>query len=374
MIHELPFTALVSDVSGGNRKIKKSDYASSGKIPVIDQGKALVGGFTDNEDYLFHSTSLPVVVFGDHTCCVKHVSKPFAMGADGVKVLKPNEQCDSRYLYHYLKQVKLTDGGYDRHFKYLKRIRIPLPFNNGNPDLDAQKRIAAILDQADAIRRKRRQALQLTDDFLRSLFLDMFGDPVTNPKGWSETTVGDELDFLTSGSRGWAKYYSDTGDYFIRIQNLRKGELDLSDAAYVTAPRSAEAKRTKVQPGDVLLSITADLGRTAVVPGDFGNGFINQHLAILRFRDMHPVLVSHQIASRGGQNQFQSLNRSAVKAGLNFDDVRRIKLFNPPKNLQQKFADIVKRHREHVSKMNEAMASSTLAFASLQQSAFKGEI
>ena len=77
-----------------------------------------------------------------------------------------------------------------------EELQIPLP------PLEEQKRIAAILDKADAIRRKRQQAIQLADDFLRSVFLDMFGDPVTNPKGWEVKHLGDCLDFLTSGARG----------------------------------------------------------------------------------------------------------------------------------------------------------------------------
>ncbi|NBB80940.1 MAG: hypothetical protein GVY36_16090 [Verrucomicrobia bacterium] len=96
--------------------------------------------------------------------------------------------------------------------------RVELPFKNGKPDIDAQKRIAAILDQADAIRRKRRQALQLTDAFLRSLFLDMFGDPVTNPKGWPMCKIGDLMESVNYGS---SRKASPKGRYpMIRMGNI----------------------------------------------------------------------------------------------------------------------------------------------------------
>ena len=242
------------------------------------------------------------------------------------------------------------------------------------PDLDDQKRIAAILDKADAIRRKRQQALRLTDDFLRSVFLDMFGDPVTNPKGWDWTLVGHELSFMTSGSRGWAKYYSEKGDIFIRIQNLRGGLLDLSDVAFVNAADSAEAKRTQVLPGDVLVSITADLGRTAVVPKGIGKAHINQHLAILRFHTMNPAFVSQLLASAGGQRQFQALNRSAVKAGLNFDDIRSIKLLCPPRSLQEQFASVIEHLSRYGAKLKKLRQDSDSTFFSLQQRAFTGQL
>lgn len=305
-------------------------------------------------------------------------------GSTEFHVLRAREGFYPRYLFHLiwnepfrrLAARNMTGSAGQKRVpkSFLETHSIPIPHKNGKPDLDEQKRIAAILDKADAIRRKRQQALRLTDDFLRSVFLDMFGDPFPNPKGWDTTTVGDELEFLTSGSRGWAKYYSEEGDFFIRIQNLRGGFLDISDSAFVNAPESAEARRTRVQPGDLLLSITADLGRTAVVPEGFGKGHINQHLAILRLKEMNPVFVSQQMASPGGQRQFVSLNRSAVKAGLNFDDIRSIKLLRPPLPLQNDFSRIVAKLENRTSKLVAASAESDDLFASLQQRAFRGEL
>ena len=249
-------------------------------------------------------------------------------------------------------------------------FKIQIPF----PPLDEQKRIAGILDAANALRAKRREALAELDTLLQSTFLDMFGDPVTNPMGWKVVTVGDEIGFLTSGSRGWAKYYAKDGDTFIRIQNLKDGQLDLGDIAFVNAPESAEARRTKVEPGDVLLSITADLGRTAVVPGGIAKAHINQHLAILRFTSLNPVFVSYQLASKGGQAQFDRLNREGVKAGLNFNDVKSIRLTNPPLDLQHRFAASVKSVEQQKVRQRAHLAELDTLFASLQSRAFRGDL
>ncbi len=248
------------------------------------------------------------------------------------------------------------------------KIQIPLP------PLAEQKRIARILDAADALRAKRREALAQLDTLLQSTFLDMFGDPVTNPMGWEVVSVGDEISFLTSGSRGWARYYAKEGDTFIRIQNLKGGQLDLDDSAFVNAPESAEAKRTTVEPGDVLLSITADLGRTAVVPGGIAKAHINQHLAILRFTSLNPVFVSYQLASKGGQAQFNRLNREGVKAGLNFNDVKSIRLTNPPLNLQHRFAAIVESVERQKASQHAHLAELDTFFTSLQARAFRGDL
>lgn len=293
--------------------------------------------------------------------------------------LKPKNGLISR---EFLAHVLRSDEFVRYAISHSTRTNIPkvnrkalLGYSLGLPVLDEQMRIATILDKADSIRRKLQQSLRLSDDFLRSVFLEMFGDPVTNPKGWGITNMGEKLEFLTSGSRGWAQYYAEEGDFFVRIQNLRSGVLDVSDAAFVNPPHSAEAKRTQVRPGDVLLSITADLGRTAVVPDGFGIGYISQHLAILRLLQMNPVFVSHFLASSGGQRQFAALNRSAVKAGLNFDDIRSIKLLCPPLAVQEKFAAIVAKLQGHLrNRLHPQFAESQKLFSSLQQRAFRGEL
>ena len=285
-----------------------------------------------------------------------------------------HDVADRDYLYWALGSIDY-DHLVDRAAKgktlnkaKLKILQIPLP------PLDEQKRIAGILDAADALRAKRREALAELDTLLQSTFLDIFGDPVTNPMGWEVVTVGDEIGFLTSGSRGWAKYYAKDGDTFIRIQNLKDGPFIL-----VTSPSSTHLSpqrrgEHKVEPGDVLLSITADLGRTAVVPGGIAKAHINQHLAILRFTSLNPVFVSYQLASKGGQAQFDRLNREGVKAGLNFNDVKSIRLTNPPLNLQHRFAAIAESVEEQKTRQRAHLAELDTLFASLQSRAFRGDL
>ena len=297
--------------------------------------------------------------------------------ANLAKVTPNLSKVDLRYLHRWLTStaannylVRAASKTAQPALSLGKIKGLPVPL----PPLAEQKRIAGILDAADALRAKRREALAQLDTLLQSTFLDMFGDPVTNPMGWEVVSVGDEISFLTSGSRGWARYYAKEGDTFIRIQNLKGGQLDLDDSAFVNAPESAEAKRTTVEPGDVLLSITADLGRTAVVPGGIAKAHINQHLAILRFTSLNPVFVSYQLASKGGQAQFNRLNREGVKAGLNFNDVKSIRLTNPPLNLQHRFAAIVESVERQKASQHAHLAELDTLFTSLQSRAFRGDL
>ena len=344
---ERPF----SEVAKGYTPFKRGDVLVAKITPCFENGKM---AFADN------------------------LAHELGFGTTEFHVFRPSERITGPYLFNLLRAPYVRKAGAIKMRGAAGQRRVPADFFAALqiplPPLDEQKRIAGILDAADALRAKRREALAELDTLLQSTFLDMFGDPVTNPMGWEVVTVGDEIGFLTSGSRGWAKYYAKDGDTFIRIQNLKDGQLDLGDIAFVNAPESAEARRTKVEPGDVLLSITADLGRTAVVPGGIAKAHINQHLAILRFTSLNPVFVSYQLASKGGQAQFDRLNREGVKAGLNFNDVKSIRLTNPPLDLQHRFAASVESVEQQKTRQRAHLAELDTLFASLQSRAFRGDL
>jgi type I restriction enzyme S subunit len=293
----------------------------------------------------------------------------------GFKSFVPDaNRVEPSFLYHWLRahRAHLESLGNGATFKEVSKAVVSRVEIELQP-LPEQRRIADILDKADAIRRKRKQAIALTEELLRSAFLEMFGDPVTNPKGWPVKPLGELLAFLTSGSRGWAQHYADSGETFLRIQNVRKDLLDLSDVAFVHAPDSAEARRTETKPGDVLLSITADLGRTAVVPASLPRAFINQHLAILRPRGVNAEYLSAFLASEGGQLQINRRNKGGVKAGLNFDDIRSVEVLLPPVAAQEKFATAKARIRATNADIERALLHDDDLFNSLVARAFSGE-
>lgn len=168
----VPFVEAVRDVSSGNVKVPKSEFLETGALAVVDQGQQLVAGFVDAVDAA-HGEKLPLIVFGDHTRTFKFIDFPFAMGADGVKVLKAQNGFDPKYLYWFLSSLDIPDAGYSRHYKFLKEFEII------KPPLVEQERIAAVLDHVDSLRIKRREANALLGDLAKAVFQDMFGDPVS---------------------------------------------------------------------------------------------------------------------------------------------------------------------------------------------------
>ena len=130
---------------------------------------------------------------------------------------------------------------------------------------------------------------------------------------------------MTSGSRGWAAFYSDNGARFIRITDLTRTGIELKNNSiqYVSLPEKAEGKRSRLQSGDVLVSITADLGSIALIPENIGESYINQHIAMIRFNNPeHGKLMAWYLRSEWGQKDLLKNKRGGGKLGLGLDDIR----------------------------------------------------
>ena len=171
-----------------------------------------------------------------------------------------------------------------------------------------------------------------------------------------------------------AKYYSTSGEKFLRIQNVGRNRLLQNDMALVDPPDTQEAIRTKVRPNDLLISITADLGRTAVIPENFGIGYINQHLALVRLNGIVPLFISEFLKSEGGRLQFNSMNRSGVKSGLNFDNIKSLIIPVPPLEMQEEFAFLYKRYETNSERLIKASTIAEDLCSSLSQRAFSSRL
>jgi len=221
----------------------------------------------------------------------------------------------------------------------LLELDVPLP------DIEQQKLALTTIHHAKNALDSRQAQLTKLDELVKARFVEMFGDPKLNPYRFPCNSLSTYITFLTSGSRGWSQYFTDSGEYFITIKNVKNCKITLQDVQYVAPPDNAEAKRTKVQKNDLLISITADLGRTGVVTEEIANhgAYINQHLTCIRLKDeqVNPLYVAYYMESDAGKEQFTAKNQSAVKAGLNFNAINSLKLMAPPLSLQNQFADFV---------------------------------
>lgn len=180
------FDEIFIDKTKYGAKVQTSEYGEYGKHIIIDQGQVLISGYTDREDGLFEE--VPVVIFGDHTRVVKYVDEPFFLGADGVKVLRSKDNnANYKYLYYALKNANIPNTGYNRHFKWLKEIKIKYP------DRARQDEIVEILDNVSDIIHKRQDELSQLDDLIKARFVEMFYGkryPVVKWNNVFNTTTG----------------------------------------------------------------------------------------------------------------------------------------------------------------------------------------
>ena len=332
------FEDALDDVTKLATKIKKERYLSNGDYQIVDQGKGYIAGYSDEEEGIY--SDIPVIVFGDHTRVIKYVCVPLFIGADGVKLLKvKRSDLETKFVYYYLKSRRIIDTGYNRHFKWLKEFGIPVP------SLEEQQQIINTFDEINMLISLKKQQLEELDLLVKSRFVEMFGDPVTNPMGWDSKILGEYITFLTSGSRGWSQFFSEDGEMFLTIKNVKNSSISTSNVQFVHAPATKEAERTRVNEGDLLISITADLGRTGVVDSaiaDYG-AYINQHLSLVRLdgKRVNPQYVSRYLETDAGKMQFEAKNQVGVKSGLNFDSVKSLTIAVPPLELQNRYMDFV---------------------------------
>lgn len=152
-----PFIDCIQKVSlERNKQIQASQYQQNGTFPIIDQGQEMIAGWTDDKQTIINS-NLPIIIFGDHTRVLKYIDFPFALGADGTKLVKPcASDFNVKYFYFYLRTLNIPSKGYNRHFKILKEQMIQCP------PLPEQKKIAAVLS-------KLQKAIEIQDNILSSL-------------------------------------------------------------------------------------------------------------------------------------------------------------------------------------------------------------
>ena len=174
--------------------VETTNYSSNFKTPVLTAGKTFVLGYTDEDNGVFDN--LPVIIFDDFTTAFHYVDFPFKVKSSAMKILKPvKEKADLKFLYYKMQTISMDTDLHKRYWisKY-SQVEIPLP------PLATQQKIAAILDAADELRQKDKALVAKYDELTQALFLDMFGDPVTNPKGWEKVALKDCTSKIGSGS------------------------------------------------------------------------------------------------------------------------------------------------------------------------------
>ena len=352
-------------------------FSAEGDLPLI-RIRDVVRGYTETYTsekcdvaYLVHEGDILVGMDGVFNVA-KWKGEPAYLNQRVCRII-PNETIDADFLFYFiptaLKKIENETAFVTvKHLKAKQLNAVVVP----DVPIEEQKKIAAHLNVITHLISLRQRQAEKLDELVKARFVEMFGDPVRNTKLFPQHELKEYIQFLTSGSRGWAKFFSDDGELFITIKNVKNGHINLSDIQHVMPPDNAEAKRTKVQAGDLLISITADLGRTGVVSDNLAQrgAYINQHLTCIRLKkdEVLPQYVSAFLESAAGKRQFSAKNQSAVKAGLNFEAIKSLRLFMPPLELQREYIALVNevdREKERIQR--SAALLETLKRSLMQQ-------
>ncbi|EJG1872477.1 restriction endonuclease subunit S [Vibrio parahaemolyticus] len=296
--------------------------------------------------------------------------------------LKESDQLDWRYLYYALDVVKLDKKTITTSIPGLNRddfydTEIPLP------PLVEQKRIAAILDKADAIRQKRKQAIELADEFLRSVFLDMFGDPVTNPKGWEERKLISGLSEVQSGWSAKGESYPCTSNEFgvLKVSAVTSGYFKEHENKFVPREKIPEGKRLLFpKRGDLLFSRanTRELvAATCIVTRDHDNVFLPDKLWKIKLNEsLLPEFLHMLIQQPRFKDKLTSQATGSSGSMLNISKSKfeQTKAIFPSITEQIKFKEIYWKVTKSLTLIEASQAKSDDFFNSLSQKAFSGQL
>lgn len=357
------FDEVFEDRTKYGTKVKTDEYKECGKHLIIDQGQEQIAGYTDLDEGLFEK--VPVIIFGDHTRVIKYIDEPFFLGADGVKVLRSKyENANYKYLYYALKNANIPNTGYNRHFKWLKEVAIEYP------DADIQKKIVEILDKVNVVIDVRQQELQKLDELIKSRFVEMFGDPVSDSKQWGQKPLKEMIESIRYGT-STPPQFSETGYAFIRATNIKNGQIIQKDMKYIPQVEAEKLAKCKLLGGEILIVRSGvNAGDTCVVTDDFVGQYAGYDMILVLNKEINPVFFNELVNTTYMDKIVKPLTRRAAQPHLNSDQVQSFPIIRVPIELQNQFATFVAEIDKYKSVIQQSLDKTQLLFDSLMQKYF----
>lgn len=359
-------------------KIKAGHGLASGSYPFYTSSVELTK-FID--EFQFDKTSL---IFGTGgNASIHYCDKPFSVSTDCLVAIANDEtKVYPKYVFYYLSgNINLLEEGFKgaglKHISkgYINEIQIPLP------PLATQKRIAEILDAADALRRKDQELLKKYDELAQAIFIDMFGDPVKNEKGWETKALKNVTTKIGSGATptGGKTAYKSEGISLIRSMNVYDFSFKWKDLAFIDETQAAKLDNVTVQSRDVLFNITgASVCRCSIVPDELLPARVNQHVAIIRAKTeiLNPIFLNHLLVSNSVKTKLLGVGAGggAVMEAITKDQLEQFEIIVPPLKLQDRFEKFINNVFSQKSTEINSNEDSERLFNSLIKNAFKGEL
>ena len=329
----MDFSEIFEDKTKYGTKLKTDEYEEQGKYLIVDQGQELIAGYTDKKEGFF--SELPVIIFGDHTRILKYIDQPFYIGADGVKILRCKFQnANYKYLFYALKNVYIPNTGYNRHFKWLKQSSIKYP------DSVTQNRIVKILDTVSSIIELQKKELDQLECLIKARFVEMFGDPIKNDKGWKQVKLMD-LGLL---ARGISKHRPRNavellGGPYPLVQTGEVANADTYITSYLSTYSELGLKQSKMWPkGTLCITIAANIAQTSILT--FDACFPDSVVGFIAGERVETVFVHYWFSFL--QSSLEALATQVAQKNLNLKTLSNVEVIVPPIQLQSEFVNFTK--------------------------------
>ena len=367
-------------------KTKQKEYLSAGTLPIIDQGKFLIGGYSNDVDNELEC-ELPVIVFGDHTKCVKYINFPFVPGADGIKVLKPKEGIYPKYLFYYTQYLtyRIEDKGYARHYQYIEKEDVLLP------PLPEQERIVSRIEELFSELDNAVETLNATKSQLRlykqAVLKDAFDGNLTNSGAPEIKELASFIEQPRYGTSKKCNYQDDITAYteVYRIPNIdaSTGTLDKSDLKYAQFDED-EIEKLSLKYGDILIirsnGSPSIVGTAAMVREQDITGLFAGYLIRIRISDherLSPKYLLRYLSSYDARRYIENVSKSTSGVNnVNAQEIKKIKVPYFEKEIQDQIIYAIESRLSayvNIEKtVNQALQQASAMRQSILKQAFEG--
>jgi type I restriction enzyme S subunit len=311
--------------------VESEDYNDSYQTPVLTAGKSFILGYTNESDNIYEN--LPAIIFDDFTADSKFVDFPFKVKSSAMKILKCDpEKVDIRFAFYLMQTLKVDTEQHKRYWiSKFANISVPLP------PLPIQKRIADILDAADALRKKDQELLKKYDELAQAIFIDMFGNPVKNEKGWDVKKLGDVFNVASGGTPATTNpdYWTDGYIPWIGSNMCKDSIIRETDGKYITEDGLNNSSARIFAKGTVIVALVgATIGKVGLIELDCSTNQNVAGLQILPKSEVNSIFSFYMMKNL--YYKFDELGGDKFKmANLSF--VRGLPFWLPPLKLQEKF-------------------------------------
>lgn len=361
----MTFDDVLVIINGRNQRAVENP---NGKYPIYGSGGIM--GYADS--YICEADTVVIGRKGSINNPI-FVEEPFWNVDTAFGLAAKREILLPRYLYYFCRNFDFE--------RLNKAVTIPsltksdlLKIEITLPTLEIQEDVVNKLRKVERIIQARKQQLQKLDDLVKSRFVEMFGDPVTNPMGWSETTIGDECFYIKDGPhKSLPDIGKENGGHpFISVRNIVNGYIDFSSARYISDEDYADAiKKCHPEKGDMLYSKGGTTGIAKLI--DIDEKFANWvHVAVLKFdkSKLNGIFFENMLNGAYCYEQSQRLTKGIANRDLVLSAMAQIQIYRPPIELQKQFADFVKQVDKSKAVIQKALDETQLLFNSVMQEYF----